>query len=254
MSHKQKTRTFPRRHAAYPTPSPDPPTTHHPPPPRPPTKSHVGETNAERAAAGATNTAGAANTTGATNAAGATDTTPTPPPTKRDRDVGVHGGGGGGGGGGDHDSPAKKRGAINTAVDTAVDTAPVATAVHAADAEFAADAPVATVVDDATSMDDFADAEQAAWQRDRPPFVWAGPVMMLVKDLMRSMDDPHPHAAKACMEQGLFAVGAACETESQFRDVAAYLTNDSLCGPYVKQLGERFVYSSMQRGFDTCLY
>ena len=56
------------------------------------------------------------------------------------------------------------------------------------------------------------------------------------------------------MEQGLFAVGAACEKLEQLHDAMAYITNDSLLGRYVGQLGAGCVYKSLRRGFDSCVF
>jgi hypothetical protein len=99
-----------------------------------------------------------------------------------------------------------------------------------------------------TSMHDF-----AAQQTARQAHVWALAVVLMTRDLMRTFGQPE-RASLACIEQGLFAVGAACETKDQFPDVMSYIVADDVLGRYVGQMGRNCVYNSLLRGFASCEY
>ena len=99
-----------------------------------------------------------------------------------------------------------------------------------------------------TSMHDF--AEQ---QTTRQAHVWALAVVLMTRDLMRTFGQPE-RASLACIEQGLFAVGAACETKDQLLDVMSYIVADDVLGRYVGQMGRNCVYNSLLRGFASCEY
>ena len=99
-----------------------------------------------------------------------------------------------------------------------------------------------------TSMHDF-----AAQQTARQAHVWALAVVLMTRDLMRTFGQPE-RASLACIEQGLFAVGAACETKDQLLDVMSYIVADDVLGRYVGQMGRNCVYNSLLRGFASCEY
>ena len=99
-----------------------------------------------------------------------------------------------------------------------------------------------------TSMHDFAEQQTA-----RQAHVWALAVVLMTRDLMRTFGQPE-RASLACIEQGLFAVGAACETKDQLLDVMSYIVADDVLGRYVGQMGRNCVYNSLLRGFASCEY
>lgn len=102
-----------------------------------------------------------------------------------------------------------------------------------------------------TSMDAFGVAETLAGKAGKSRHECVLPLMLFSRDLMYTLGGPD---SVACMQQGLFAVGAACHSEAQLADVVAYLVEDSLFGPYIQQMGKAVVYSTLLRSYNSCNY